>query len=183
MNYEDDIKIDETALDVEWLNQPRLCLKYSQELAEAKKEVDQAKEKLDVIRADLDKEIRNNPKKFGMEKITEGAIQSNIVIHDLTLDSPLCNFIQSNIVIHDLFRTAETRLTEAKYKSEMIRAAVSAIEHRKDALENLVKLYGQQYFAGPKVPRDLSAEALKHAGQKKADAGIAARLKRTKVKA
>ena len=164
MNYEDDIKIDETALDVEWLNQPRLCLKYSQELAEAKKEVDQAKEKLDVIRADLDKEIRNNPKKFGMEKITEGAIQSNIVIHNL-------------------FRTAETRLTEAKYKSEMIRAAVSAIEHRKDALENLVKLYGQQYFAGPKVPRDLSAEALKHAGRKKADAGIAARLKRTKVKA
>ena len=164
MSYEDDIRIDETALDVEWLNQPRLCLKYSQELAQAKKEVDRAKEKLDVVRAKIDQEIRKEPLTFGMEKITEASVQSNIVIHKL-------------------YRSAETGLTDAKYKSEMIRAAVSAIEHRKDALENLVKLYGQQYFAGPKVPRDLSAEALKHAGQKKADAGIAARLKRTKVKA
>ena len=164
MSYEDDIRIDETALDVEWLNQPRLCLKYSQELAQAKKEVDRAKEKLDVVRAKIDQEIRKEPLTFGIEKITEASVQSNIVIHKL-------------------YRSAETELTEAKYKSEMIRAAVSAIEHRKDALENLVRLYGQQYFAGPKVPRDLSAEALKHAGQKKADAGIAARLKRTKVKA
>ena len=82
------------------------------------------------------------------------------------------------------YKEASQELIDTKYKAEMVRAAVSAIEHRKDALENLVRLYGQQYFAGPKVPRDLSAEAsLKHAGQKKADAGIAARLKRTKVKA
>jgi len=29
---------------------------------------------------------------------------------------------------------------------------------RKDALENLVRLHGQQYFAGPKMPRDVQWE-------------------------
>jgi hypothetical protein len=29
---------------------------------------------------------------------------------------------------------------------------------RKAALENLVQLHGQNYFAGPKVPRNLSKE-------------------------
>jgi hypothetical protein len=32
------------------------------------------------------------------------------------------------------------------------------VDHRKSALENLVKLHGQQYFAGPMVPRDLTHE-------------------------
>jgi len=37
-------------------------------------------------------------------------------------------------------------------------AAVRAMNVKKDALENMVKLLGMQYFAGPKEPRDLHRE-------------------------
>jgi hypothetical protein len=37
---------------------------------------------------------------------------------------------------------------------------VRAIDQKKTALENLVKLLGASYFAGPKAPRDLTQERL-----------------------
>jgi hypothetical protein len=44
------------------------------------------------------------------------------------------------------------------------------MEQRKDALENMVRLHGQQYFAGPRIPRNLTEE--RQAKQKKADTQI-----------
>ena len=44
---------------------------------------------------------------------------------------------------------------------------LKAFEQRKDALENLVRLHGQQYFAGPKIPRDLPSEMEKRTNKNK----------------
>lgn len=46
----------------------------------------------------------------------------------------------------------------AKYDVDMCQAACWAFQERKAALENLVKLHGQNYFAGPSIPRDLNKE-------------------------
>ena len=51
----------------------------------------------------------------------------------------------------------------------MAQGAVYAFEQRKTSLENLVRLHGQQYFAGPKMPRDLRKEVDRRAQQRKAD--------------
>lgn len=139
MNYEKDIKIDETALDVEWLEQPRLMLKYTKHQALMEKEMLNAKEDVELCRAELDKKIRSNPQEFGVEKITETVVN---------------NLIISNADYKETYR----EYLEMKYEYEVAKGAVHAFRDRKEALENLVRLHGQQYFAGPSVPRDLSKE-------------------------
>lgn len=139
MNYENDIRIDETALDVEWLEQPRLMMRYANHAADTRQSLDLAKENLDIVRAEVDKSIRSDPDRFGIAKITEAAVTAAILTDDR-------------------YREANKKLLDAKYEMDIASAAVRAVEQRKDALENLVKLHGQQYFAGPRIPRDISKE-------------------------
>ena len=137
LNYEDDIRIDEEMLDVEWLEQPTLFLKYASHFANTQRDLDDVKQKLDILKAELDIEIRKNPTKFGIEKITEGAIQSAIL---------------TNASYNALYEI----LLDTKYENDMAKNAVQAMNMRKDALENLVKLHAQSYFAGPRVPHNLA---------------------------
>lgn len=157
MNYEKDIEIDETALDVEWLEQPSLMLKYARYSAESRRALEEAKQSLDVARAEIDKQIRERPEDFGILKVTEGSIQSAI------LTEPQ-------------YKSAYQAYLDTKYESDMSQGAVRAFEQRKEALENLVKLHGQQYFAGPKVPRDLAWE--REERTKRINASITGKLTR-----
>jgi len=161
MNYERDIKIDELALDVEWLEQPRLMLKYSRHAVETRKTLDKAKLNLDVARARLDKKIRANPGEYGLAKVVEAAVQNAI------LDAPE-------------YLEAHEKYLNAKYEAEMARVVVQSIEQRKEALENLVRLHGLQYFAGPRVPRDLSKEVQQRHQQKQVDGRVASAMRRRK---
>ena len=162
MNYEQDMTIDPDALDVEWIEQPRLMLRYAQHASKLKMEVERAKEKLDIIRADLDKKVRLNPEKFGIVKLTESVISSTIITQEE-------------------FITGNEEFLEVAYEANMAQGALRALEGKKAALENLVKLHGQQYFAGPSVPRDLSKEWEQHERQKVVDAGVGSKMKRRKT--
>jgi hypothetical protein len=153
MNYEQDVSIDESALDVEWLAQPRLMMRYGKTVARCERAVSTAKQNLDIKRAELDKKIRSNPDKYGIEKITE-------------------TVISSTIIIQPAYIAVVEEQNQAIYEYNMARAAVSALQHRKDALENLVRLHGQQYFAGPSVPRDLSKEWERQQNQREANTNI-----------
>lgn len=148
LDYEKDTHIDEQALDVEWLRQAELMRKYVKHAALAKKEMDEAKERLDVGKALLERDIRTVPDSYGLNKVTEAAIQSTILIH-----KEYENLSQAYI--------------NAKYEYEVAVAAVRAIDQKKTALENLVKLLGAAYFAGPKAPRDLTQERLKESERKR----------------
>lgn len=160
-DYEEDVTIDDAALDVEWLQQAKLMLKYGAYGAQKRKEVDQKKEELEVIKAELDRKIRETPEAFGLSKITETVVQNTIIV-------------QTD------YKNIMNEYIEAKYELDMAMIAVRAIDTKKNALENLVKLYGQQYFAGPKVPRDLSKEWEQKQRQKQIDLGIAKSMKRNK---
>lgn len=137
--YSDDITIDETALDLEWLEQPRLVMKYGKISANAEREYDKTKVALDMVRAELDRKIRTKPDKYGIEKITESVIMNTITG---------C----------DEYQQAFEEFLDAKYEYNASRTALTAVIQRKDALENLVRLHGQQYFAGPRIPRNISEE-------------------------
>jgi len=151
MNYEKDIEIDESALDVECLEQSALMLKYTKYQAETARDEDLAKEHFELVKAELDKEIRNDPDKFDMPKVTESAVNSAILMHEN-------------------YKKASKRYIEAKFENTVAKGAVRTFDQRKDELENLVRLHGQQYFAGPRVPRDLSDERQKR--QKNVDKKI-----------
>jgi hypothetical protein len=162
MNYELDIKIDPESLDVEWMEQPSLFLKYSKHLAQMRKEVDEARQDLDIKKAEVDRKIRENPEAYGIEgKITEGAIQSAILTEEE-------------------YQTAQKDYLEVKYEMDMAQGAVNAFNQRKEALENLVKLHGMSYFAGPQMPRDLSFEAKRFEEQKQANRNVKTGLTRTR---
>ena len=139
LNYEQDIRIDETALDVEWLEQSSLMMKYARHAADMRKAMDLAKEDLDIIRAEVDKEIREDPERFGIAKVTDAVVAATI-LRDKE------------------YQRVNKAFINARYELEIANAAVKSIDARKDALENLVRLNGQQYFAGPKVPRNLEEE-------------------------
>jgi len=155
LNYEKDVTIDESALDVEWLEQPRLMARYCQHAAECKKELDHAKEALEVKKAELDKDIRSTPDLYDIGKITETVVQNTITT-------------QTD------YQQAMTEFIQAKYEYEMAQAAVRSIDQKKTALENLVKLHGMSYFAGPSVPRDLSKEWEQKEKQKEANTRVKA---------
>ena len=139
MDYEGDVRINENSLDVEWLEQPELMRRYTHHSAVCHLDMDKEKVALDLVKAELDKRVRSNPGGFGLEKITEGAIVSAIV------QAPV-------------YQKAHQKFLEARFEHEVSQGVVRSIDQKCKALENLVKLHGQSYFAGPVVPRDLSKE-------------------------
>ena len=157
--YEEDLQIDENALDLEWLTQPRLMLQYIDEQASARRQVDREKEKLAVVRAELDKKIRSNPESFELEKITE-------------------SLISSTIIVQKKYKKAMKVVIDAQYEYQMAQGAVQSVEQRKSALENLVKLFGMGYFSGPKTPRNLSSEVDTWKKEKKERSNSSVKIKR-----
>ena len=154
--------IDPDALDVEWIEQPRLMMQYSRHAAKTRLEVERKKEELDIVRAGLDMKIRVDPEKYGIVKLTESVVSSTIITQKEYME------------VNEEFLLLQ-------YESNMAQGAVRALEGKKTALENLVKLHGQQYFAGPSVPRDLSKEWEQHERQKVVDAGVGSKMKRRKA--
>jgi hypothetical protein len=112
------------------------------EQAAARDTADRAKERLEVYDAGLGLKIRANPAQFGLEKITESSVQAVILLD------------KEHARLSD-------ELNTARYQLEVIAAAVRALDQKKSALENLVRLQGQNYFAGPSVPREIGKEWVK----------------------
>jgi hypothetical protein len=141
MDYINDLKIDETSLDLEIQDQPQLMMKYCINSAEAQQAMDLAKEKLEFIRSELDQAIRQSPETFGIEKITD-------------------KVVENTIPLQESYKNASKEYINAKFEFNTAKGAVEACSQKKDALEQLIKLYGLNYFSGPKVPRDIRQERL-----------------------
>lgn len=128
-----DLVIDEHALDREWVQQPSLYYHYAAELADAQRDYAAAKAAVDVVRADLDSEMRRSPEAYGLAKVTEAALAA-------ALPS------QPEV------KAAIAEMAEARHRVDILQAAVAALEHRKRALEKLVALRLADYFSSPTAP-------------------------------
>lgn len=159
MNYEADMRIDEDALELELLEQPSLVAKYSRLLAEAKRDRDLLRENLDLVKAEINLDIRDNPTKYKLEK--------------LTVDS-----VNACILMEDDFKKAQKDLNDSSFEVNVLTGVISAIDHRKSALENLVKLFGMDYFAGPAVPHNISE--LRKERLEEAESKIGQKMTRTR---
>jgi len=158
-NWQSDVEISPDQLDVEWCKQASLFGKYCVEQAAFRDTADRLKEKLEVNDAGLGLKIRSNPSLFGLEKVTEGSVQAVILLD------------KEHTKLSD-------ELAAARYQLEVMSAAVRALDQKKSALENLVRLQGQNYFAGPSVPREIGKEWVKETERSSARDAVKRKLNR-----
>jgi len=131
-DQEFDLSIDQYALDTEWLEQPERFRKTSRWAADAKLELDNAENNLEVVKSEAMLLIRNDPDDYGITKATEAAISS-------------CVVVQPEVV------EAVKQRNQARHKLEVLKGAVQAMEHRKTALSKLVDLHLSNYNSSPRA--------------------------------
>ena len=134
--FEKDLQIDPNQLDLAAVTQGEIFFKWAERAVEARAEMDKSKLQLEVLEATLSIQCRENPADFGLVKMTEGSIKAAVQIHAEYL-------------------AGYDKYLRTRKDCALIEKAVIAMEMRKRMIEVLITLHGQQYFAGPSVPRDL----------------------------
>lgn len=149
------LAIDEYNLEKEWVNQPALYQKYAEKLAKARLRLDEATAALEVITAETDKAVRMAPESYGIDKVTEGSVKATVLMQED-------------------YQEAVKEVNQCKYQVGIMQAAVTALDHRKKALESLVQLHLSSYYAEPKAKgfdREAMEEATKANIRKRARIG------------
>lgn len=163
LDYSVDSKIDKDALDIEWLNHPDIEREYIAQCSKFKKTVIRATEKLKLAhealktkRSKLIRYCQNHPEDcVGKEKATDKQAEAYYRTH------------KQYIKVKRRMIRAETRLAEAEEEHTTALNMKDLLHFTKTkALEELVQLHGQGYFAGPEVPRNLNRQVLKHEKRK-----------------
>ena len=65
------------------------------------------------------------------------------------------------IILAEEYQYAQKLVFIAKHRVDVLSGAVTALDHRKKALENLVDLHGRNYFSTPRIDtRHLGSEGI-----------------------
>lgn len=123
------LDIDKFNLDEEWIGQPGLYFEWSEKLADARRSLDIAKSRADITAAETSTRIRSR-EAVKKSKVTEPLIKAMI---EQDRDN----------------QEAQMAVIRAKHRVDVLSGMVTALDHRKKALENIVQLDGRQYFAQP----------------------------------
>lgn len=135
--------VDENALDKEWVLLPKTYYEWALKLADARLTYAEKKAMVEVVEADVDKLIRTDPSKYGVEKVTESLMAKLVATHSQT-------------------ENAVRELNQAKHQMDILQAAMDAFECKKKALESLVFLQGMNYHSAPKAKGPQASEAIKN---------------------
>ena len=123
-----EVKVNKFALDKGLEEQPDLFLDWATEHAEAIGERNELKYELDEkIKPKLDLEIRKDPKKFRLEKITESVVFSTILLQ------------------REYGRVSE-KLMRANNRVNKLLAVREAFDHRRSSLKYLADLWVRDYY-------------------------------------
>ena len=137
-DFEKYLEIDRDSLDKEWLNQASIYMKWAKLSAKADEIYLEKKEKLELIYAKIDQEVRENTE----IKLTETLVK-NMVISDR-------RYIEFS-----------EEVRKSGYEKSVLDKALKAMEQRKTALENLVKLWIGSYYSEPKNQKTENEEGFK----------------------
>lgn len=128
-DFEKDISINKWKLDEECVSHASIYYNYASACADARNELSKAKDRLKLTLADRYLEIKKYHVEQG-DKVTEAMLANEV-------DS------DSDVV------EAREKVLECEDTLEHIMAGVSAMEQRRNELDNLVKLYCAGYFSTP----------------------------------
>ena len=142
------LEIDLNNLEEEWFLFPKRFFIVSKELADARNEVQNAEIDLELKKAELKEteakvglDIQKDPSKYDLKgKPTVGAISS----------CSLCARDYKNS--QQAYFDAKKEVGKAWNKVNHIQALLNSLDKVKSALENHVRLHGQNYFSTPYIP-------------------------------
>lgn len=138
MGYREDIAIDTTNLDMQWVELPQLIHDYGQEIANLSLRRNQAKTALEAIDAKIYNELRSTKEKGGLTE----------------------NAIRNKLVLDKRHQTKQEELYAAQKDLDIVQAALVALQIKKTALDNLTRLYLSGYYGA--LPSGSSREVQDH---------------------
>lgn len=133
-DLEADTEIAKFRLEEEWARQPQRYLKYAMASAYFQKKASEAEQAAKVLHATLKADAAEDPDAC----LGEGV-------------KPTGDRCESYATQHPDYKKAKQAAIEAKYDADMALAAVFAMQQRKEALENLVRLQGMELYSEPKT--------------------------------
>lgn len=141
-------------LEEEWPLQTKMYRHYADKVAEARYNHDTAKTDKELAQAEqerveakLDRLIRSDPDKYGLTgRPTEGAIHNVIILQT--------KYQEAQAAVFDTQR----KINDAKHSLDVAEVAVRTLDHRKAALEDLVRLRLASYYSEPRAPEGSGRE-------------------------
>ena len=121
------LQINQFDLETECVNQPVLYDEVGQLATDAKSCARSAKDELDYIKAFIESEVRKNPEKFGVAKVTESSVNAAVTINQRYVD-------------------ASRKYIDAQRLSDSLTVLQFAAEQRKSMIKDLVSLYIYAYY-------------------------------------
>lgn len=128
--------IDEDRLDQEWLEHPKRVRHYSELTADANRAFNNAEDQLELIEANLMLWIAKRPDKYGLP------------------DHPTVTMIRAAMRVDPRYKKRKKRLLKAQHRLDLLKGAMRALSHRKEALENATNLHNSNYYSTPRSPKD-----------------------------
>jgi len=120
------LMIDEHQLIDECKNQAAFYEEVSSNFAQIKSDAKKAKSILEFVKSELERSIRSEPARFGVEKTTDSVVSSAVVVQPG-------------------YQVCVTNLREAERLADSVQAMVFAVEQRKSMIRDLVSLYQCDY--------------------------------------
>ena len=131
----DDLSIDREHLDYELLRQATLFQLWAEKLARADTERLFAKERFEQKKAELYSRIRRAPLDYDITRVTDAAIQAQVMLEEE-------------------YRQAFGEMIQAREEHAIINTYVDALNYKKSAIENAVRLLLAGYFTIPHVAQE-----------------------------
>lgn len=139
-DYKKSLKINKYDLLNELVKQPQKYMEWVEISARANIERDEAKTRLDIVKAEVEADIREDPEGYDLgENPKEGAIKAAI-IRDRRV------------------KKAQREYMKAIEKSYILTRAETAFHQRKSMLTSLVQLDIRLHFADVTVPKEVKEE-------------------------
>lgn len=149
------LEIDPNELDQDWIKQPKHVFNAMVDLADKKKDLEDEKNSLAIRHAEIGNDVRVYPAQYDIEKITE-------------------KVVEAAILLSEDYQKALRKYNTAKHAVDIASAWVTALEHKKRALESMVKLFGMEYFSAPRADaenheavEEMKRKATRRKGRKK----------------
>jgi hypothetical protein len=172
-NESDYFKLDKHKLDTEWLNQAQLFRNAAERLSKAREEYEKAKARRDLkfsqgrmdyerakahkisIEAKVLLEVKRMPENFGFDPDAKKAPTVDEMKAVVACDGRVQKMEEQIIQVQYDWNKEQANqdMIVAEYHRKVgdIEAEVDALKHRKSALEGLVQLWLNDYWAEPRV--------------------------------
>lgn len=128
------LAIDKYDLDRETAEQPDLYRKHAKIACQKRFDYDTAKANHEVLKAQIELEVRRDPEKFGLSRITEDLVKAVV-----TTDQRLIASTKNLLLL--------------KKESAEYDILTDALQQRKKSIEDLIQLFFRDYFAKPKTKK------------------------------